>query len=175
MLEKNSKDKKSKKNKKQDERIERIAKHFIICIFATGCAIIILGMNVRVNIQDTYVDVFPFNKNWKAVGDGYIIKREVNMLKGRRSHEIVYIAYTFIWSFNNSEKKYEGRCISFDSNFKDGDKVTIVAYKGKPYKTKIIGTYSTPIRPESVYIFLFLSICIIAFFFTLRYCYLKKR
>jgi hypothetical protein len=113
--------------------------------------IIGLGWCAAAQVQCAYVDAFPFSTNWSVVGDGHIIKCEHKRLKGKGRKNRPYYELFFVWYFNNSEKKYEGKCISFDLNYNIGDKVTIVAYKENPYKTKILGTLVTTTHPDGVH------------------------
>jgi hypothetical protein len=140
-----------KKNKKRKNQKGQIPLGCFWLLIIIVLVVFGLGWCVVSQVQRAYVDAFPFSTNWSVVGDGQIIKCELKRLEGKGRKKRPYYEISFVWYFNNSEKKYEGKSISYNLNFKVGDKVTIVAYKGNPHKTKIIDTLVTTTLPGGVY------------------------
>jgi len=86
----------------------------------------------------SYVDTFPFNRNWVQNGSGVVVKQE-----GPFRYRDIPIHYVVHFTYSYSDEKYTSQCIFYaplSEAYKAGDSVPLLIYKNNPCIVKINGS-----------------------------------
>lgn len=128
------------------------------------------GFIISVNPFVSYVDIFPFNRNYKQAGSGKVFKCEGPISSAR--HDSYYII-SFIWLHNDCHNKtHVSQCIFFTSSksitskFMLENKVSVLAYKNNPYISKLNGCCVSTIHPTHFYFSFAVSFVVCVVYFT---------
>jgi hypothetical protein len=105
-------------------------------IFTAGGLIVAIGFIIIVEPWVSYVDHFPFNRNWSTFGHGIVTKYQ-GPCYSRLS--VYYVAH---FTYIHSGEEYTSQCFFGDCAvaYTAGDCVPLLSYKGNPHVVKIKGS-----------------------------------
>ena len=141
---------KSKKHKPQ--------KHSYLWLFIFGFGLSFGLLYCEKNVDETYMELYPYNNNWQNIGKGTVIKYETaRYRKYRGRNRSYYGIYCFEWCHpHNVDEKHTGICylpLSVGTDPKEkpkhaiGTTVEVLVYGNNHSVSKISGMYITPTTP----------------------------
>ena len=119
-------------------------------IVTAGALVVSLGWVIAAEPLESYVDAFPFNRNWSQYGSGTVTKCEGPFKF--RNVPTYYIVH-FTWSsYYRPHDEYMSKCVFFEPFFYPREHVSILAYKNNPSIAKIHGSYVTIVSPDQFFV-----------------------